>query len=257
MNEPSLFTGMGGGVLGSKILGWRTIGYVEHNAKCQERIRQRMADGILDVAPQFGDIGKFISEGYAGAYSGLVDIVTAGFPCQPFSIAGKGLGASDLRNGWPSTIECLRIIRPRFALLENVPGLLTHAYMGRIFGDLAESGYRVRWTCLEAKLFGSPQTRERLYILAYRPSVGLEETAIETKVFKKTDRVWNSGFIQSMDGKGILLEFPDGRTMVSQSDYVGIRSRMADSVDRLKGAGNGQLPIQMAYAFQILSQGII
>src|SRR3990167_5230097 len=76
LNELSLFTGAGGGVLGSKILGHRIIGYVENNKYCQKIIRQRMADGILDVAPQFGNIRKFISEGYAKTYSGLADIVT-------------------------------------------------------------------------------------------------------------------------------------------------------------------------------------
>src|SRR3990167_11503320 len=111
MNELSLFTGAGGGVLGSKLLGHRIIGYVEYEPYCQEILKQRIADGILDAAPIFGDIRKFISEGYAESYQGMVDVVTAGFPCQSFSVAGKRLGEKDHRNMWPQTIECVRLVQ--------------------------------------------------------------------------------------------------------------------------------------------------
>ena len=173
MTELSLFTGAGGGVLGSKILGHKIVGYVEYEKYAQEILKQRIADGILDAAPIFGDIRAFIREGYAERYRGMVDLVTGGFPCQPFSVAGKGLGEDDQRNMWPSTIECIRIIRPRLAFLENVPGILTHKYMGRIFGDLAESGYRVRWTCLGADDVGANHRRKRLWIFAYSTELGL------------------------------------------------------------------------------------
>src|SRR3990167_11417581 len=98
MRELSLFSGAGGGLLGSKLLGWNCVGYVESNEYCQKVLRQRIADGFLDAAPIFGDIRKFISEGYAASYQGMVDVVTAGFPCQPFSISGKGFGKDDHRN---------------------------------------------------------------------------------------------------------------------------------------------------------------
>lgn len=98
MNELSLFTGAGGGLLGTHLLGWKAIGYVEFNEYCQRVIAQRIADGILPNAPIFGDIRTFISEGYAAAYTGLVDCLSGGFPCQPFSTAGRRLGADDERN---------------------------------------------------------------------------------------------------------------------------------------------------------------
>ena len=92
MRELSLFSGAGGGLLGSKLLGWTCVGYVENNEYCQKVLKQRIADGILDAAPIFGDIRKFISEGYARSYQGMVDVVTGGFPCQDISIAGSGAG---------------------------------------------------------------------------------------------------------------------------------------------------------------------
>lgn len=173
MNELSLYSGAGGGLLATKwILGWRTTGYVEWNEYCQQIIRARINDGYLDAAPIFGDIRAFLSEGYAERYRDMVDVITAGFPCQPFSTAGKRYGSDDERNMWPATIECIRVVRPRFALLENVPGLLNVGYFGTILGDLAESGYDARWKVLSAAELGAPHKRDRLWIVAYNTQSG-------------------------------------------------------------------------------------
>ena len=93
MNELSLFSGGGGGLLGTMLLGWRPIGYVEWNDYCQRIIAARIRDGYLPDAPIFSDIRAFIRDGYAASYQGMVDVITGGFPCQPFSNAGKRLGA--------------------------------------------------------------------------------------------------------------------------------------------------------------------
>lgn len=170
MRELSLFSGAGGGLLGTCLLGWRPVGYVEWNEYCQRVIAARIRDGILPDAPIFGDVNTFNREGYAASYQGMVDVVTGGFPCQPFSLAGKRLAADDPRNGWPATIECLRLVRPRYALLENVPGLITSGYFGTILGDLAESGFDCRWRVLSAAEMGAPHKRDRLWVLAHARS---------------------------------------------------------------------------------------
>jgi DNA (cytosine-5)-methyltransferase 1 len=166
MRELSLFSGAGGGLLGSGMLGRRCIGYVENNAYCQRILKQRIADGILDAAPIFSDIRAFVSDGYAASYTGLVDVVSAGFPCQPFSTAGRRKGAADERNEWPSTRDTIRLVRPRYAFLENVPGLISSGYFSTILSDLAEIGYDARWTVLGAHHVGAPHKRNRLWILA-------------------------------------------------------------------------------------------
>jgi len=167
MKELSLFSGAGGGLLGTHhLLGWQTIGYVEYENYCQKVIRQRITDGLLDAAPIFGDIRTFISDGYAKAYQGLVDVVTGGFPCQPFSVAGKRRGEDDSRNMWPFTRDTIRIVKPRWAFLENVPGLISSGYFGTVISDLAEIGYNARWTVLGAKDVGAPHKRDRLWIVA-------------------------------------------------------------------------------------------
>jgi len=167
VHELSLFTGAGGGVLGTKLIGWRTVGYVEWEPYCQQVIGQRIQDGFLDEAPIFGDIDHFIESGAAKKYAGFVDVVTAGFPCQPFSVAGKKKGQDDERNKWPQTIQCIRDVRPRYALLENVPGLLNSGYFSEILTSLAEAGFDARWCVLGADDVGAPHRRKRLWILAY------------------------------------------------------------------------------------------
>ena len=173
MTELSLFTGAGGGLLGTKLLKWRTLGYVEYEDYCQRVIAQRIKDGLLDDAPIFGDIRAFNDSGHAASYQGMVDVITAGFPCPAFSVAGKRKADADERNMWPETIRTIRIIRPRFCLLENVSGLLSvrgtdgRPYFGRVLGDLAESGYDARWRVLSAAECGAPHKRDRLWIVAH------------------------------------------------------------------------------------------
>ena len=168
MRELSLFTGAGGGILGTHLLGWRPVGYVEFNDYCQRVLAARIQDGFIPNAPIFGDIRAFLSEGYAEAYQGMVDVVTAGFPCQPFSVAGKQRGEDDPRNMWPATRDTIGIVRPRYALLENVPGLLaqSHGYFGTVLGDLAALGYDARWGVLGADDAGAPHRRKRLWVVA-------------------------------------------------------------------------------------------
>jgi len=167
VNELSLFSGAGGGLLATQhLLGFNTIGYVEIDDYCQKVIAQRIKDGFLHNAPIFTDIKAFIDSGCAELYQGVTDLITAGFPCQPFSVAGQRKAEQDERNLWPQTIQCIRIIRPRYAFLENVPGLLATSYIRRIYGDLAEAGYNARWCMLGADDCGAPHRRKRWWCVA-------------------------------------------------------------------------------------------
>jgi len=166
MKELSLFTGAGGGLLGSILLGWKTIGAVEIEEYPCRVLEQRQKDGCLEPFPIWQmDIREFNAR-IAPMYRGVATLISAGFPCQPFSVAGQQRGEQDERNMWPHTIECLRIVRPRFAFLENVPGLLANAYIRRIYGDLAEAGYNARWCVLGADDVGAPHRRKRWWVLA-------------------------------------------------------------------------------------------
>lgn len=162
MNELSLFSGAGGGLLATKhMLGWRTIGYVEIDDYCQRVLAQRIKDGLLDNAPIFSDIRAFLSEGYAEQYRGVADVITAGFPCQPFSVAGQQKGEKDERNLWPETRDTISVVRPQYVLLENVPGLLSHRYIWTILSEITALGYDCRWGVISAKDCRAPHLRKR------------------------------------------------------------------------------------------------
>ncbi len=184
MRELSLFTGAGGGLLGSKLLGWRHIGYVEWDKYCQRVIAQRIKDGFLDNAPIFSDIRVFISSGCAKLYRGVTDIISAGFPCQPFSVAGKQRGADDERNMWPATADVISIVKPRFVLLENVPGI--RGYLPVVIRDLRRLGYTVRRPLqLGADDCGAPHRRKRVWILAYAERDGCSEPEVGRCIAKE------------------------------------------------------------------------
>jgi len=162
MNELALFSGAGGGILGGKLLGWRTVCAVEIDPYCREVLLRRQRDGVLPLFPIWDDVRTFDGR----PWESLVDVISAGFPCQPFSVAGKRAGEGDERNMWPDTIRIIRDVRPRFCLLENVPGLLSSGYFGQVLGDLAASGYDARWDCFSAASIGAPHRRDRLWIVA-------------------------------------------------------------------------------------------
>ena len=169
MKYLSLFSGgMGGDLACQHLLGWECLGYVEKDEWCQRLIAQRIKDGYMSEAPIFTDIRAFNRDGYAESYQGMVDCLNAGFPCQPFSCAGKRRGADDDRNMWPETIRCIRTVRPRFCFLENVPGLISSGYFSTVLGDLAESGFNANWRILSAAEVGAPHKRDRLWIVAWR-----------------------------------------------------------------------------------------
>lgn len=162
----ALFAGIGGGILGSKLIGWRTVCAVEKEPYCREVLLRRQRDGVLPVFPIWDDVRTFDGR----PWRGIVDVVTAGFPCQPFSCAGKRRGENDERNLWPDTLRILCEVRPRFALLENVPGLLATRYFGRILGDLAESVFDARGKIVSAADVGAWHLRKRLWIKLSDPA---------------------------------------------------------------------------------------
>ena len=94
-----------------------------------------------------------------------VDVLTAGYPCQPFSTAGKRKGIDDERHIWPWISDAIRVLRPRFVVLENVAGHLRSGF-GEVLGSLAEVGYDCRWASVRACAVGAPHRRERVFVLA-------------------------------------------------------------------------------------------
>jgi DNA (cytosine-5)-methyltransferase 1 len=95
-----------------------------------------------------------------------VDIVLGGYPCQPFSRAGKRKGTADVRHIWPHIADALRVLRPRLAIFENVPGHLSLGF-DTVLADLARLGFDADWTCVRASDVGAPHRRDRLFVVAH------------------------------------------------------------------------------------------
>lgn len=242
LTEISLFTGAGGGVLASALLGHRIVCYVERDPYCVRVLQQRIADGLIDDAPIWDDVRTFDGRPWAG----LVDVVSAGFPCQPFSSAGDQRAGADDRNGWPDTIRLIREIRPRFALLENVPGLLALDYARTVFGDLAEGGYDAQWDCIPAAALGAPQRRNRVWITAYAHGTGCGVRAQPNR--------WTP---QAALGQARRDSERLDRAARAPCDGASCRfcragDAVARRVDRVRAAGNGQVPLVAATAYRLL-----
>lgn len=279
MTELSLFSGAGGGLLGTKLLGFQCVGYVERDEYCQQVIRARIRDGYLDDAPIFPDVRAFSGL----PYRGRVDLLTAGFPCQPFSVAGKKRGADDERNMWPDTLRVLCEVRPRWALLENVPGLLgRHGYYGTILGELAEAGFHVRWDCVSAQECGAPHRRERLWMLVsdsecdelrHQFRGGLGPSGESPNVSRDDGAesgmadAWSSGREEcAMDGLrqglGSVREARLSRSWTTCLEHgwwsaepaLGrVADGVADRMVQLRALGNGQVPCVVVEAMRTLT----
>ena len=175
MDNPSKFTaiewcaGYGGIHLGLKraIPNLRVIAYGEIEAFAASNLVAKMEAGLLDPAPLWTDIKTFPCEDFRDR----VGLLVAGYPCQPFSAAGKRLGAEDPRHLWPHIARAIGIIRPRLCFFENVEG---HISLGlrEVIGDLGAIGYTAAWGIFSASEVGAPHQRKRVFILAVSNSLG-------------------------------------------------------------------------------------
>lgn len=160
----SLCAGVGGLELGVRMAlpAARVVCVVEHEAFAAAVLAARMEEGRLDPCPVWTDLRTFDG----GAWRGAVDLVVAGYPCQPFSSAGKRRGDEDPRHLWPHVLRVLRETRPELAFLENVRGHLSLGF-DEVLADLHEAGFDAEWCLVRASDVGAPHRRERLFVLAH------------------------------------------------------------------------------------------
>ena len=166
-NIISFCTGYSGLELGIKRAGVdvRTICYLEIEVYVQAVLVKAVQEGRLCPAPIWTNVKSFD----ARPFRGVVDGITGGFPCQPFSSAGKRKGQEDPRHLWPSIANAIRLCRPGWVFLENVPGLVTLG-LRDVLQDLGQMGYRTTWGIFSAEEVGAPHQRKRVFILAKLPN---------------------------------------------------------------------------------------
>lgn len=147
--------------LGRVVRNLRTVALCEIEAFAIANLVAKMEAGLMDPAPIWPDLRTFPW----GAFRDRVDILTGGYPCQPFSAAGKRLGGEDPRHLWPFISSGIRILRPRVCFFENVEG---HISMGlsSVISDLEEMGYRATWGIFSAAEVGAAHQRKRVFVVA-------------------------------------------------------------------------------------------
>jgi len=170
-NIISFCTGYGGLELGIRRAGVdvRTVVNVEIEAFVQANLVAKTEEGRMDNAPIYSDLKTFPAREFRGKVHGLI----GGYPCQPFSSAGKRQGEKDPRHLWPYILKHVRAIRPVWCFWENVSG---HTSMGlwRVLSDLEEEGYRTTFGIFSAEEVGAPHQRKRVFILAKLPHASCE-----------------------------------------------------------------------------------
>ena len=170
----SLCSGAGGLDLGLTIAipGYRAVGHVERETFAAATLVARMEDASLDQAVVWDDVGTFDGRPWRGA----VDIITAGYPCQPFSVAGRRLGSEDPRHLWPHVARIIGEVEPPFVFLENVAHHLRLGFP-EVASGLVGMGYRLAAGRFTAAEVGAPHKRERLVIRAIREGDKLADPA--------------------------------------------------------------------------------
>ena len=157
----SMFSGIGGLDLGFERAGFEIVRQCEIDPFCRRVLAKHWPD-----VPCHDDVKTMtFTEGEA-------DGIIGGFPCQDISNAGRRAGITGERSGlYGELVRSVRVVRPRFAVLENVAALLERG-MGTVLGDLAEIGYDAEWDCISAGSVGAPHLRERIFIFAHRDGAG-------------------------------------------------------------------------------------
>ncbi|PPD36761.1 MAG: DNA cytosine methyltransferase [Methylomonas sp.] len=289
MNELALFAGAGGGILAGKLLGWRTVCAVECDAYAAQILAQRQNDRTLRPFPVWSDVRSFDGR----PWRGVVDVISAGFPCQDISAAGRGAGINGKKSGlWTEAARIIGEVRPALVYLENSP-LLRSRGLDKVAADLAKIGYDCRWMLLSAADLGAPHRRNRIWILAYPSSQrgrGRRQNA-RRKARSQIDRCYQTpGQVADADGTGygasalqqcepaaVCRDFSyaqhcrcqrrqsqpcthkTSEAALSYSPWppeprMGrVVNGVAHRADRIRALGNGQVPRVAAAAFTLLN----
>ena len=231
MTHLDLFSGIGGFALAAKWRGFDTIAFCEKDEFCQKVLKKHWPN-----VPIFGDIKEFDGE----QFNGKVDLLTGGYPCQPFSTAGKRKGQHDPRHLWPDMFRVIRQARPAWVVCENVEGHVTNG-LDSVCDDLESEGYEVRPLIIPACAVESPHIRNRVWIVAnlYRRGWDTQPQSHKPFTTNQKDNIDadSSGASERRQGA-----WPPEPRMGRVVDGV---SRRVDK-PRLKALGNAIVP-QIAY----------
>jgi len=223
----SLFAGIGGFDLGFERAGLRCVGQVEIDDYCRRVLAKHWPD-----VPRWDDVRTFTGDGFEKP-----DVICGGFPCQDISPAGKKAGIGGNRSGlWSEFARIIRVLRPRFAVVENSADLL-HRGANEVFGDLAAIGYQFEWDVLSACSFGAPHSRERVFIVA-----DSDGSFVRTSGAAKDQRTPTR-----LHQRGSLATGQVGNRWAVEPEPCSVVYGVPGVVDRLRPFGNAVVPAVAEY----------
>ena len=210
-------------------------------------------------------------------YTGKVDCIHAGFPCQDISTAGKQAGVHEgTRSGlYREILRIAGVVRPKQLFLENVSAILSNG-LGTVLGDLAALGYDTRWLCIRASDVGAPHHRDRWFALADTDSAQRQGNGIPSGIHTQNNPIGINGkdvaytecqrqqgqgkheqsshSAQGRDWQTVESEYGGSSNFWATEPNVGrVANGIPHRVHRLKGLGNAQAPLQAAIAYRLLN----
>jgi len=244
----SLFSGIGGLDIAAEMAGFKTVGQCEW-ADFQTKVLEKHWPDV----PRWRDIRTLTKESFYEK-TGLrtVDVISGGFPCQPFSVAGKRGGKDDDRYLWPEMLRVIRELRPSWVIGENVPGIVNLA-LDQVLSDLADEGYTAQPFIVPACGVDAPHRRDRVCIVAYagpRPCVR----------WNGSDGHHEADACERNDNPGGIPELCSRKRRQDESGAAGVADGISESIysndpdaesQRLQGVGapqicgGGYLPISV------------
>lgn len=239
MKHLDLFSGIGGFALAAHWMGWETVQFVEIDKFCQKVLAKNFPN-----IPIHGDIKTFNSDE-------SVDILTGGFPCQPFSYAGRRKQKTDERHLWPEMFRVARRTKPKVIVGENVSGIF--GLVDEICANLESEGYKVEPIGIEASCIGSDNLRERYWFIAYSSSLGWEHLLYDNGAYRKKIEYSEWREANELDSLGNpFLQFEEryGEPAIF-GEYDGLPKRL-DVSKRLKSIGNSIDPRVVYQIFRVI-----
>jgi len=211
MTHGSLFSGIGGFDLASEWMGWNNLFHCEWNEFGQKVLKYYWPNAELFIDIKKSNFTK---------YANKIDVLTGGFPCQPYSSAGKRLGKEDDRHLWPEMLRAIREIQPRYVVGENVRGL-TNWNGGLVFdevqADLEAQGYEVLPFLLPACSVNAPHRRDRIWFIAYSNLYGFNQCNSNNEINTSEGRIDAFSNIDESNDNGDVTDTNSGGTQSEQN----------------------------------------
>lgn len=227
MNHLDLFSGIGGFALAARWAGFNTVGFSEIDPYASAVLKKHWPD-----IKNYGDIRQINRQ----TLRERVDIITGGFPCQPFSTAGKRRGKDDHRDLWPEMFRVIKEFKPTWVLGENVAGFV-NMELDRTVSDLEAEGYEIQPIIIPACACGGAHRRDRCWIIAYSNSNRLQGGECKLQEASKCEQ--NVLLLTPSDAHRRIYELP--ASVISRAD-----DGLPNRAHRIKALGNAIVP-QVAY----------